>query len=66
MKNKVNLTAHHANNKGFALVELIIALSVGLVLFAGVLSIFVGMRTTTAETSSYGELQENGRFAISY
>jgi type IV pilus assembly protein PilW len=65
MKNKVNLTAHHANNKGFALVELIIALSVGLVLFAGVLSIFVGMRTTTAETSSYGELQENGRFAIS-
>jgi type IV pilus assembly protein PilW len=51
--------------KGFTLVELMIALSIGLVLFAGVMSIFVGMRTTTAETSSYGELQENGRFAVS-
>ncbi len=51
--------------KGFNLVELMIAMVIGLVLFAGVMSIFVGMRTTTAETSSYGELQENGRFAIS-
>ena len=51
--------------KGFTLLELMISLSVGLVLFAGVMSIFVGMRTTTAETSSYGEMQENGRFAIS-
>ncbi len=42
-----------------------ISLAVGLVLFAGVMSIFVGMRTTTAETTGYGELQENGRFAIS-
>ncbi|ALO34135.1 hypothetical protein CMT41_04865 [Colwellia sp. MT41] len=51
--------------KGFTLVELMISLSVGLVLFAGVMSVFVGMRTTAAETSTYGELQENGRFAIS-
>ncbi|PKI14286.1 PilW family protein [Colwellia sp. 12G3] len=51
--------------KGFTLVELMISLAIGLILFSGVMSIFVGMRTTTAETSSYGELQENGRFAIS-
>jgi prepilin-type N-terminal cleavage/methylation domain-containing protein len=51
--------------KGFTLVELMISLSIGLVLFAGVMSVFVGMRTTTTETSSYGELQENGRFAVS-
>lgn len=51
--------------KGFTLVELMISLSIGLVIFAGIMSIFVGMRTTTAETSSYGELQENGRFALS-
>jgi type IV pilus assembly protein PilW len=50
---------------GFSLLEVFIALVIGLVIFAGVLSIFVGMRTTTTETSSYGELQENGRFAIS-
>lgn len=52
-------------SQGFTLVELMIALSLGLVLFAGVMSVFVGMRTTAAETSSYGELQENGRFAVS-
>ncbi|TPH19235.1 PilW family protein [Litorilituus lipolyticus] len=51
--------------KGFTIVEIFIALTIGLVLFAGVLSIFVGLSTTTKETSSYGELQENGRFAIS-
>lgn len=49
---------------GFSLLELMISLAVGLVLFAGVISIFIGMRTTTAETTGYGELQENGRFAI--
>lgn len=52
------------NQYGFTLLEVFIALVIGLVLFAGVLSIFVGMRTTVSETSSYGELQENGRLAI--
>jgi type IV pilus assembly protein PilW len=50
---------------GFTLLELMISLSVGLALLTGVVSIFVGMKTTTVETSAYGELQENGRFAIS-
>tara|TARA_R110001583_G_scaffold1152_16_gene9602 strand:+ start:11024 stop:12061 length:1038 start_codon:yes stop_codon:yes gene_type:complete len=49
---------------GFSLLEVFVALVIGLVIFAGVLSVFVGMKTTTSETSSYGELQENGRFAI--
>ncbi len=51
--------------QGFSLVEIFISLSVGLVLFAGVLSVFVGMRTTTSETTSMGTLQENARFALS-
>ena len=50
---------------GFSLLEVFVALVIGLVIFAGVLSVFVGMKTTAIETSSYGELQENGRFAIS-
>jgi len=49
---------------GFSLLETFIALAIGLVLFAGVLSVFVGLRTTTSETASYGEMQENGRFAV--
>lgn len=51
--------------QGFTLLELMISLAVGLVIFAGVLSVFVGMQTTAKETSNYGELQENARFAIS-
>jgi type IV pilus assembly protein PilW len=51
--------------QGFSLLEIMITLSVGLVLLAGVLSVFEGLRTTTKETTSYGELEENGRFAIS-
>ncbi|MDG1751295.1 MAG: prepilin-type N-terminal cleavage/methylation domain-containing protein, partial [Thalassotalea sp.] len=58
---KFNFTHH----KGFSLIELFIALAVGLGLLAGVLSVFVSMKTTTKETSTYGELQENGRFALS-
>ena len=53
------------SQQGFSLVEVFVALAIGLVILSGVLSVFIGMRTTTAETSSYGELQENGRFAIS-
>ena len=55
----------YSPTKGFTLLELMVSLAIGLVLFAGVMSVFVGMRTTSAETSSYGELQENGRFAVS-
>jgi len=51
--------------QGFTLVEIFVALAIGLVLIGGVLSVFVGMKTTTQETSSMGELQENGRFAVS-
>lgn len=50
---------------GFSVLELFIALAVGLFLLLGVLSVFVGLKTTVQETSTYGELQENGRFALS-
>jgi len=64
MKNINNSTINKVQ-QGFTIVETLIALSIGLVIFAGVLSIFVGLKTTATETSNYGELQENGRFAIS-
>ena len=51
--------------EGFSLIELFITLAVGLGLLAGVLSVFVSMKVTTKETATYGELQENGRFALS-
>lgn len=51
--------------RGFTLLEIFIALAIGLILLSGILSVFVGMRTTSSETISYGELQENGRYAMS-
>jgi len=51
--------------KGFSLLEIFISLAIGLVIFAGVLTIFVGMKTTSTQTRSLGALQENGRFALS-
>jgi type IV pilus assembly protein PilW len=53
------------NQQGFSLLEIILSLSVGLIIFAGIMSVFIGMRTTTQVTSSLGVLQENGRFALS-
>jgi len=51
--------------RGFSLVEIFVSLAIGLALLTGILSVFVGMKTTSTETSGYGELQENGRFALS-
>lgn len=50
--------------RGFTLLEIMLSLTMGVVVLAGVLSVFVGVKTTTTETASYGELQENGRFAL--
>lgn len=52
------------NQTGFSILEVFVALAIGAFLIAGVLSVFVGVRTTTEETSSIGELQENARFAL--
>ncbi|MFT5815744.1 MAG: type IV pilus assembly protein PilW [Psychroserpens sp.] len=52
------------NQRGYTLIEIFISLAIGLALFAGILSVFVGMKTTIQETATYGELQENGRFAL--
>jgi len=53
------------NQQGFSLLEIILSLSLGLVIFAGIMSVFIGMRTTSQVTNSLGVLQENGRFALS-
>lgn len=65
IKNEKTIKQTLKYQSGFSLLELFVALAIGLVIFAGVLSVFVGMKTTTTETTGYGELQENGRFAIS-
>ncbi|TYK65192.1 PilW family protein [Colwellia echini] len=62
---KSSFKKYKNNQHGFTLLELILSLSVGVVILAGVSSVFIGMQSTVKETSNYGELQENARFAIS-
>jgi type IV pilus assembly protein PilW len=59
----------HTGNKqeqGFSLIELMIALVIGLILIAGVLQVFVGSKVTYSMQSGLAKIQENGRFAMSF
>lgn len=50
---------------GFSMMEMLIALTVGTFLLAGVMAVYIGMRSTTSSTLATGEMQENARLAIS-
>jgi type IV pilus assembly protein PilW len=51
--------------RGLSLLESMIALSIGVFLLGGVMATFSAMRGATSETLGIGEVQENGRLAIS-
>jgi type IV pilus assembly protein PilW len=52
--------------RGFSLVELMIALVLALIVTAGVISVFVGSRSAYQATSGTAELTESGRFALNF
>lgn len=51
---------------GFSLVELLLALALGLVVVAGVVQLFVGNSQTSAIVGGQARLQENARFAFDF
>lgn len=53
------------NNKGFSLIELMIAMVVGLIILLGIVSIFSTSSSLNRTQSGLAVLQENGRYAIS-
>lgn len=50
--------------KGFTLVEVMISLFIGGLVLGGVMFTYIGMKVTTKDTMTIGELQESGRLAI--
>ncbi|MBB4866606.1 type IV pilus assembly protein PilW [Pseudomonas nitritireducens] len=50
--------------RGLSLVELLIAMALGLVLLAGVLEVVLGSKRTYQASQGLAELQESGRFAL--
>lgn len=51
-------------NLGFSLVELMVSMVVALVIMAGALTVFVGMRDSFRLEDSLSRLQENSRYAV--
>lgn len=49
---------------GFSLIELMVAITLGLLLVATIGSIFVGSSKSYREDDQYARMQENGRFAL--
>jgi len=50
--------------QGFTLVEIMVAITLSLILLAGVMQIFLGSKTTYNLQNGLGRLQENARFAL--
>lgn len=51
---------------GFTLVELMVAMTIGMFLSAGVISLLIGTRQSYRATEDMAGVQESGRFAIEY
>ena len=53
-----------ARQKGLSLIELMISVTIGLILAAGIMQIFISNKQTYRLQEGLSRLQENGRFAI--
>jgi len=67
----MNVRTHSHRNtpreaRGFSLVELLLALALGLVVVAGIVQLFVGNQQSYAVLTGQARLQENGRFALEF
>lgn len=66
MRRKVLKMVKQPNQLGLSLVELLIALALGLILTLGVTQIFLSTKQTSRLTDGLSTVQENIRFAIDY
>jgi len=56
----------HRQQRGFSLLELMVALTVGLILTGAVLAVFIANRGLYSSNKAVAQIQENGRFALSF
>ncbi len=60
------MTFSRHKQRGLSLVELMVALALGMVLMAGFVQIFMSVRSTYAVNEASSRMQENGRFALEF
>lgn len=51
---------------GLSIVELMVALALGLLLMTGIIQVFLSSRQTYSANEAMGRMQENGRFALEF
>lgn len=61
-----NFTNLRRTQLGLSIVELMVAMALGLLLMTGVIQVFLSSRQTYAANEAMGRLQENGRFALEF
>lgn len=59
-----NCRQQNRHQQGFTLVEIMVAMTISLLLLAGVMQIFLGSKVTYQLQNSIGRLQENVRFSM--
>ncbi len=64
MNTSLNIKAKLTQQKGLSLVELMVAMVIGLFLTAGVFTMFSMSSSNVTTTSQFNQLQENGRIAL--
>ncbi|WP_168735177.1 PilW family protein [Pseudothauera rhizosphaerae] len=55
-----------STQRGLTLVELLVAMAVGLILIAGVITIFLGSKQSYRTSEALSRVQESGRFALEF
>ncbi|NOY12215.1 MAG: prepilin-type N-terminal cleavage/methylation domain-containing protein [Deltaproteobacteria bacterium] len=58
------MSYRNLGQRGMSLVELLVAMVIGLVLLGGVYQVFTGSTTSSRENQQFSRLQENARFAM--
>ena len=59
-----SVTLANHRNRGFSLVELLIATTVGLILISGMIAVFSGNKRSSELNQAMSDMQENARFAL--
>lgn len=58
------MSGYRNTHRGYTLVELMVAISIGLVVLAGLVSVFAGNSRARAEIERFNQQTDNGRYAL--
>lgn len=56
----------HGSQAGFSMVELMVALVLGVILTSGVISVYISSKATYNTSTNLGQVEETGRYALSF